>query len=1512
MNRMCSGVDPARPSPEEDIVGQAPKQWLPHRVGSKQIPTVSGDLGRQTSNDELTHSPGELPQAPAGGEVREDSDAESVQSQQFRVADAETRKRTVERKFSISALKNIGHRGQRNPAATASTSDTSGPTVSSLSKRDAQHPTESCTDALNAQHRRRNTANASAAPRHSSRKLWRTPEKERLQSAIQSTAELRNGKISMHWDDAFVEYFANSAEELPFRTSQAMAAKWTAMQRKSPERWKIDTTQLKPHDTHGRERWTAIELENLALAWRSNKNAASAISQFMRTSTRSRGSVRAQLLRLTIGTSASAKGSTDASEQDVPSTSTDTDTDLQVQPVQGENANDESAAFADAINGSLLEQVTPASEPVPDLGSEPTPVEDFTPNEGTRHERAISPAEFGVMPTADSAVDSGVTVNEAEPDSDALNVFETAVGGDQPAVRSSAQRVDRRIRDRVRSSTSGAPNRELPAASLPEDLLESFRALMRRRGKRSALPLPDACPSQETVDLVDRLLATAQPFDNYEKLSKGLYCAVKAVLESLPKSERRCRITEQGEFISHLCQTITGIRRSIGRLTALERYRNGEIGCNTSIRRIIKWYQVSRDEESGEVRTRTSRWLARKREFLVRNLHAQQERLAKARQALDRMVTRADYTSVKKQSCRKPENKGKLRIEHAYQCYSNILGTGAAIDEAADLFTCWKAGLPDVEPIAEQAIDQQIWKRTLAKAKSWKAPGPDGIHTFWWKRSVVARTELLDFCQSWLHGGQMPRCLTLGRTVLIYKNKGSETEARNYRPITCLNTSYKLLTKAVTMMVDAHVRSTRQWNPMQRALTTGWRSCAHAHMTDRAIQLRCRKAGQPLCVAWFDYEKAFDTTPHDLMHFVLKSLGVAENIRLWLRHSMTQWRIRIELPDPRGVGLVQSGPIEYKRGIFQGDSLSPLLFCLTMLPLQAALDRWTDGVQIGIKHDAPLKVTHQLYVDDLKIYAIGAAKLKGAIENVLDWSKSMNMSVGLAKCAQAHTVNPKGIVESTIPLLKDGETYKYLGVLQGIDSRDDKVWAETYERVLKIAKDIFGRPFTWSQMVRRFNAEIPPVIRFLVSCGVQFDAEKGLRLDCAIRRIMRKCGVRTRSALVSRVYLCSSMGGLSLKNMENVIEEAQIARTLYLEYGPRDIRLIGKILRSRQVAANSLWMSGDSLARRILPTYREGFWKLKQVSQLMLRQHKRDAQTFFLKEVRKHPYAARLWGKSLKWCLRSIGRMLKVGDLEPYAARLVISAHERQLRVVTHPGNKVKSNSCAWCGDHVFNATAELKHVLGTCEKYRKWHYDRHENVASWVHHYLVKNLVDPSRVSPKFGRPPDDVISGKGYTIWYDQTVPGMPRGAHCKPDLLVFDEEEQLAYIIEIGIAADDLLRKRQQAKFDRYELGFSAGEARLDCHTSLARHLESASGEGESRSAIVIPFVVGYLGEQLPRKWCKNHKMLENLVGGPREFKEMCVKASTTSAYTSSRILRKYLGRVNLVGVKRAAACALSAQQ
>ena len=128
--------------------------------------------------------------------------------------------------------------------------------------------------------------------------------------------------------------------------------------------------------------------------------------------------------------------------------------------------------------------------------------------------------------------------------------------------------------------------------------------------------------------------------------------------------------------------------------------------------------------------------------------------------------------------------------------------------------------------------------------------------------------------------------------------------------------------------------------------------------------------------------------------------------------------------------------IRYRRGLFQRDLLSPLLFCLCLAPLSHALNCNLEGYHCKVLGST---ITDQLFMDDLKVYTRNEDKLNRALEVVDNLSETVVMKLGMCKCAVAHLVKKKlHVADCVLPdgqeikSLNEGNIYNYLGINQVI------------------------------------------------------------------------------------------------------------------------------------------------------------------------------------------------------------------------------------------------------------------------------------------------------------------------------------------------------------------------------------------------------------------------------------------------------------------------------------------------
>ena len=196
-------------------------------------------------------------------------------------------------------------------------------------------------------------------------------------------------------------------------------------------------------------------------------------------------------------------------------------------------------------------------------------------------------------------------------------------------------------------------------------------------------------------------------------------------------------------------------------------------------------------------------------------------------------------------------------------------------------------------------------------------------------------------------------------------------------------------------------------------------------LIDKAILKNSRRRLTNLFMAWIDYRKAYDMFPHSSMDMV----GVAGNVVAIIRNSMINWKKVLRS------GVNDLGEVNIKRGIFQGYSLSPLLFVIIMLPLTLILCKMT----AGHKMCKEMKVVNDLlFKDDLRLDAASKDQLDSLIQSVRIFSQDIRMSFELDKCAVLEMKRGRKQHSSWVEipsvafmsLRSGGCGYTYLGILQ--------------------------------------------------------------------------------------------------------------------------------------------------------------------------------------------------------------------------------------------------------------------------------------------------------------------------------------------------------------------------------------------------------------------------------------------------------------------------------------------------
>ena len=82
------------------------------------------------------------------------------------------------------------------------------------------------------------------------------------------------------------------------------------------------------------------------------------------------------------------------------------------------------------------------------------------------------------------------------------------------------------------------------------------------------------------------------------------------------------------------------------------------------------------------------------------------------------------------------------------------------------------------------------------------------------------------------------------------------------------------------------------------------------------------------------------------------------------------------------------GEVEIKRGIFQGDSLSSLVFVLALIPLTLIFKKAKAAYEFS---ESKVKINHLLFMDDLKLYSRSEKGLNSLVQTVCVFTEDIGL-----------------------------------------------------------------------------------------------------------------------------------------------------------------------------------------------------------------------------------------------------------------------------------------------------------------------------------------------------------------------------------------------------------------------------------------------------------------------------------------------------------------------------------------
>ncbi len=503
-----------------------------------------------------------------------------------------------------------------------------------------------------------------------------------------------------------------------------------------------------------------------------------------------------------------------------------------------------------------------------------------------------------------------------------------------------------------------------------------------------------------------------------------------------------------------------------------------------------------------------------------------------------------------------------------------------AEERAVDIDTA--LGNIDVKVSATQAmsmggeITYEDCMLSLRFAKNGTAPGLDGIQFEVWKvlhaRHIedarfpdrlnfdIIRLLTAAFEDMRLHGVCAQTGLANGWMAPIYKEKGERSRVVNYRPITVLNTDYKLLSKALAVRL-AEV-APEIIHRAQAGFVPGRKIHNHTQLARMMMSWAEANNADGAIVA-LDQEKAYDRIDHAYLWRVLEKFGFPtpfiQLVQSLYKHAETSVMIN---------GFL-SKPYRIHRGVRQGDPLSCLLFDLAIEPLSAMIRKsGIKGFDIP-KCDEVLKAV--LFADDTTVY-LSAQDDFTTLQAVLDtWCSAAKARFNISKTeiipigSAAHRDEMATTYQATgswkdypqgVHVAQEGEPVRILGAFFGNGVSQVDVWSLVLTKIVAMRQPLMQVLARWTSGSATLQGK-KHIVQMIVGGITQFltnvqrmPATIEKRLEKVIRSVLWS-ERRSSPVALEYTYLPVELGGLGILDLNARSEAIDIMwLRAYLDFGP--------------------------------------------------------------------------------------------------------------------------------------------------------------------------------------------------------------------------------------------------------------------------------------------------------------------------------------------------------------------------
>ena len=678
-------------------------------------------------------------------------------------------------------------------------------------------------------------------------------------------------------------------------------------------------------------------------------------------------------------------------------------------------------------------------------------------------------------------------------------------------------------------------------------------------------------------------------------------------------------------------------------------------------------------------------------------------------------------------------------------------------------------------------------KHILSQKKSNSAPGPDGF-TYGVLKHLTSTHHFLAtlYSKILLESPAPPELWQSSNVSLIFKRNDTDNP-KNFRMIALTSIIGKLFHQIISdRLLEYMISNGYINNAVQKAFIKNVNGTVEHNQLLQEVISHARRNNKTCHVTFFDLKDAFGSISHSLIDHVLCRYHIPDNVKTYINTLYSNISGAVSGPGWNSERFI------FRRGVFQGDPLSPTIFICVFNPLlEYLLSEQKHGYHLN--KNTPIITTP--FADDFNVITTNSRTHQRILHNVEKYAKTMNLNLEPAKCkslsissGSSKIVNFKLSDLNIDSIVNSPE--KFLGSQITFSGKQNDIFSYIYDGITQSLDNIDNSLIRGEYKLKVYSNYLLPALRFKLTVH-EITNSNLAKLDALTDRYLKKWLAMPPSGTMAIIH---AREGLNIKTLSHIYKEAHAVS--HATSRLKADATVNAALDSR-IAREEHWTRKASVTtyseehfQQALPDNSHARPTTKQIETVKNR-IKSNVSLEFYNKWTNHIKSLLIQGKfleiiaieetDLSW--KSLIYNLPRGILQ-FAVNAAIDTLATNANLKRW--GKRTNAKCDHCGNR-----ETLHHTLNNCKEMLDRYLWRHNSVLSYMYECIKFNPKDDDT----------ELYVDLPFVHQGASTIPIDIIITQQKPDLVLVDRNNKKLTIMELSIPFETNIDSTHGIKLERY---------------------------------------------------------------------------------------------------------------